>query len=136
MNIRHILIITALVALVFGIALLFAPVWTLGLFDVTLDDGGTLMTQLVAAGFLAFAVLNWMGRSYAIADDVRPIIVANFFANTIGFVVCLIQKLNDVGNGWGWVPIVLYLLFALAFGYSLLVRSTYEEPAVRTRPAM
>jgi hypothetical protein len=136
MKIRHILIITAFVALVFGVALLFAPVWTLGLFDVTMDTSGTLMTQLVAAGFLAFAVLNWMGRNYAVADDVRPIIVANFFANALGLVVCLIQKLNDVGNIWFWAPIAFYLLFTLAFGYSLLVRSSYEEPVVRTRPAM
>jgi hypothetical protein len=136
MKLRHVLIITAIVALVFGIAFLFAPVWTMELFDITLDDGGALMTQLVAAGFLAFAVLNWMGRNYKVADDVRPIIVANLFANVIGFVVCLIQRLNDVGNAWGWVPIALYLLFALAFGYSLAVRSTYEEPVVRTRPAM
>lgn len=136
MKIRNILIIAAFFALVFGVAFLFAPVWTMNLFEINLDTGGTLMTELLAAAFLAFAVLNWMGRNYAVADDVRPIIVANFIGNTVGFVVVLIQKLNDVGNVWTWVPIALYLLFALAFGYSLLDRSTYEEPVVRAKPAM
>lgn len=136
MKVKHFLIITAIVALVFGILFLIAPVWTMELFDISLEDGGILMTQLVAAAFLGFATLNWMGRNYAVADDVRPIIVANFIGNGVGFVVCLIQKFNDVGNVWSWVPIALYLLFALAFGYSLLDRRTYEEPTIHVKPAM
>jgi hypothetical protein len=136
MKLKHILIITALVALIFGIAFLVAPVWTMELFDIVLDDGGILMTRLVAAFFLGFAVLNWMGRNYAVADDVRPIIVSNFLTDVVGFVVTLYYQLNGVGNNWGWVPIVLFLVLALAYGYSLADRRTYEEPTIRTRPAM
>ena len=135
MKVKHILIISALVLLVFGIGFLFAPVWTMGLFEITIGVGGILMVQLLAAAFLGFAVLNWMGRNYAVPEDVRSLIWANFVANTIGFVVCLVQKLDGVGNAWCWVPIALYLLFALAFGYSIVVKSTYEEPTVRVKHA-
>lgn len=135
MKVKHILIINAVVLLVFGIGFLFAPVWTMALFDISLDTSGIVMTQLLAAAFLGFAVLDWMGRNYAVADDVLPLIVANFVASAVGFVVAVLQRLAGVGNVWVWVPIVLYLLFALAFGYSLLNRATYEEPTMRTKQA-
>lgn len=135
MKVKYVLIVSAVVLLLFGVGFLFVPEWTMGLFDITIDIGGILMTQLVAAAFLGFAILNFLGRNYAVADDVRPIIAANFLMNAVGFVVTLIQRLNDVGNIWSWIPIALYLLFALAFGYSLLVRSTYEQPTMRTKPA-
>jgi len=135
MKVKTILTIDAIVLLVFGIGFLFAPVWSMEFFDISLDTAGVLMTQLLAAAFLGFAVLDWMGRNYAVADDVRPLIAANFVMSTVGFVVALLKRLDGVGNAWTWVPIILYLLFALAFGYSLLDKSTYEEPTMRTKHA-
>lgn len=135
MKVKHILILDAIVLLVFGIGFLFAPVWSMEFFGISLDTSGILMTELLAAAFLGFAVLDWMGRNYVVADDVRPLIVANFVMNAIGFVVTLLQRLDGVGNAWTWVPIVLFLLFALAFGYSLLDKSTYEKPTVQMKQA-
>lgn len=130
MKVKYFLIISAIVLLVFGVGFLFAPVWTMGLFDITVDGAGILVVQLLAAAFLGFAALNWFGRHYAAPEDMRSIIFANFFANTIGFIVALYHKLDGLGNNWAWIPIALYLLFALAFGYSILNRQTYEEPTL------
>ncbi len=135
MKVKTILIIDAIVLFVFGIGFLFAPVWSLDLFDISLATGGILMTQLLAAAFLGFAVLDWMGRNYAVADDVRPLIAANFIHCVVGFAITLMQRLDGVGNAWTWVPIILYLLFALAFGYSILDKKTYEKPTMRTKQA-
>lgn len=135
MKVKHLLMVTAIVLLVFGIGFLFAPIWTMELFDISIDVGGILMTQLLAAAFLGYAVLNWVGRNYIVPEDVRSLIWANFVANTVGFIVTLLQKLAGVGNEWCWIPIALYLLFALGFGYSILVKSTYEEPTMRTKHA-
>jgi hypothetical protein len=84
---------------------------------------------------LGFAVLNWMARSFAVPEDVHHIILANFVADGVGFVVALWQKLNGMGNAWFWLPIALYLLFALAFGYFYLTRSEVEEYRVKARHA-
>jgi hypothetical protein len=135
MKVKNLLIVSAIVLLVFGIGFLFAPIWTMDLFDITIGAGGILVTQLLAATFLGFAVLNWVGRNYIAPNDVRSIILANIVADTVGFIASLLQKLDGVGNNWSWIPIALYLLFALGFGYSLLVRSTYEEPTMRTKHA-
>ncbi|MCA9943087.1 MAG: hypothetical protein KC449_06375 [Anaerolineales bacterium] len=135
MKVKHLLIISAFVLFVFGIGFLVAPTWSMELFGITIAVEGVLLTQLLAATFLGFGVLNWVGRNYAVPEDVRPLILANFVESTIGFIVILYHKLNGVGNEWCWVPIALYLLFALAFAYSILVKSTYEEPTVRMKHA-
>jgi hypothetical protein len=135
MKIKHVLIISAFVLLVFGIGFLLAPVWSMGLFAITLEPGGAMATQLLAATFLGFAALNWLGRNYVVPEDVRSIILANFVMNTVSFVALLIQKLDGLGNAWSWIPILLYLLFAVAYGYSLVFKSTYEEPTMRAKHA-
>lgn len=135
MKVKNFLVISAFVFVVFGIGFLFAPVWSMDLFDLTVQPEGAMVVQLLGATFFGFAILNWFGRNYAVPEDVRPIIIANFFGDTIGFVVVLYHKLDGMGNNLTWVPIALYLLFALAFGYSLLDKSTYEEPGLSVKPA-
>ncbi len=130
MKVKYFLVLSAIVLFVFGIGFLVAPVWSMGLFDITIEGGGILVVQLLAAAFLGFAALNWFGRHYAAPEDMRSIIFANFFADTVGFIVALYHRIDGVGNNWAWIPIALYLLFALAFGYSILNKETYEEPTV------
>ena len=135
MKARFILVVSAIVLLVFGLGFIISPQWTMELFDITVEPGGILMTQLLGAGFVGFAILNWMARNVTVYEDASPILWANFFMNSIGFVVALLQRLDGLGNAWSWVPVALYLLFALAFGYCILVRSSIEKPMMRTRHA-
>jgi len=37
--------------------------------------------------------------------------------NAVGFIVTLVALLTGVMNAMGWVAIVIYLFFALGFGY-------------------
>lgn len=135
MKAKYILAIAAIILLVFGLGLLFSPVWVMNLFGVSLGPDGVLMTEVLGAAFLGFAVLNWLTRTFTVPEDLRPIILANFVLNAVGFVVTLLEKLDGVGNVWGWIPVALFLVFGLAFGYSYLVRSTIEEPRVQPKHA-
>ena len=135
MKARFILVVSAIVLLIFGLGFIISPQWTMELFDITVEPGGILMTQLLGAGFVGFAILNWMARNVTVYEDASPTLWANFFMNAIGFVVALLQRLDGLGNAWSWVPVALYLLFALAFGYCILVRSSIEKPMMRTRHA-
>lgn len=135
MKAKYILVIAAIVLLVFGLGFLFVPLAVMNRFGVPLGPDGILMTQLLGAAFLGFAVLNWVTQSFTVPEDLRPIVLANFVMNAVGFVVALLQKLNGLGNVWSWVPIGLFLLFALAFGYSYLVKSSIEETTVRAKHA-
>lgn len=135
MKAKFILVVSAVVLLVFGLSFIVNAQWTLELFEIVVEPGGILVTQLLGAGFVGFAVLNWMARNVTVHEDAYPILMANLFMNVIGFVVALLQKLDGLGNAWCWLPIALYLLFAVAFGYCVFVRSSIEKPMMRTRHA-
>ena len=64
MKVKFFFTIAAIVMLIFGVAFLIAATWTMNLFGITIDTGGVLMTQLLGAAFLGFAVVNWMARHF------------------------------------------------------------------------
>ena len=74
---RYVMSVSASVLAVLGLAFLFIP--QAGGPIVDLDRVSPLGVQLLAAGLLGFAALNWVGRS-AIYGDIydRPIVLANF----------------------------------------------------------
>ncbi len=135
MKAKFFLVVSAIFLQVFGLGFIVAAQWTMELFDIALEPGGILMTQLLGAGFVGFAILNWFSRTVTIYEEVYPILLANVVMNVVGFVAALLQQLDGLGNAWGWVPIALYLFFALAFGYCLLVKSSIEQPMMRTKHA-
>jgi hypothetical protein len=131
MKAKDFLTIEAIVLLIVGLVFLINATWVMNLFGVTLGPDGVLMTQLLGGALLGFAVLNWVARSFTVAEDMRPIILANFVMNAVGFGVTLWSRVvADVGNVWGWVPIVLFLVSALLFAYGYLARESFEEPRV------
>lgn len=133
MKVKHFLVISTIALIVFGLAFLVAPIWSMARFDVALDIGGSMMTQLLGGAFLGLAAINWMGRNYVVAEDVRPLIVGNLLLNILGFIVVLVQILAGLGNLLAWVPAGIYLILGLAYGYSLINKRTYEEPTVRVK---
>ncbi|WP_420644453.1 hypothetical protein [Candidatus Leptofilum sp.] len=135
MRAKFFLMLEVIVLLVFGLSFIIDAQWSMSLFGLTLDQGGIVMTQLVGAGFVSIAILDWFARNVNVYGDAFPVLMANFFMNAIGFVVLLVHKLAGLGNNWTWIPIALYLLFALAFGYCLLVKSSIETRIVRPRHA-
>lgn len=137
MKAKNFLIIEAIALLIVGLAFLINATWVMNLFGITLGSpDGVIMAQLLGAAVLGFAVLNWVARSFTIAEDMRPIILANFVMNAVGFGVTLWHKVvADVGNAWSWVPIALLLLSALLFAYGYLVRENFEEPRVMPKHA-
>lgn len=133
MKIRHVLLFNFCVLLVFGIGFLFAPVWMLGLFDIAVDTVGILFTRLLSAAFLGILTINYLARNHTASEDVRALIGGNFVANILGFIVLLYYGLQGLGNALVWLPIFLYLFFAIAFGYCLVEPGTYEEPILAPR---
>jgi hypothetical protein len=136
MKARDFLLIEAVVLLIVGLAFLINATWVLNLFGVTLGPDGVLMTQLLGAAVLGFAALNYVARYFRIAEEMRPIILANFVMNAVGFGVMLWHRVSaEIGNVWSWIPIILLLLSAVIFAYGYLARENYEEPRVAPKHA-
>ncbi|HKJ01824.1 MAG TPA: hypothetical protein VJ997_05195, partial [Longimicrobiales bacterium] len=102
-----------------GLALLFAPVEGAEAFGW--GAGGPLAPSLAASGFLAVAIMDWMGRT-AIYGGIygRPIVMANLVLSLTGGLPLLKSQMVDAGaTPWGWVPAAVLAAHGTAFALLL-----------------
>ena len=117
MKVSTLFTINAILAIVFGLGFIFAPVWLFSLYGVTADEPLAVTGQLLGSAFVTFAIITWMARN-APASPVRSAIVLGLFiGDAIAFIVSLLGQLKGVTNALGWSTVVIYLLLGLAFGY-------------------
>ena len=125
MKLKYWMAAKAIVEVIFGIGFVLMPVALGSLFGLTLTPGGALMAQLFGVAFIFGSIVLWLARNLTESDvAARAIIIAVVVSNTIGFIVTLIASLSGVWNALGWLPVVLYLVFGLAFAYFLFFKRT------------
>ena len=123
MKLSYLMAVKAVICVVFGIGFVLIPGPMLSLYGVTLNPGGTMMTQLFGAAFILLSILLWFARNAPGSDvALRAIVLAVVVGDTIGFIVALLAQLSGATNALGWVTVVLYLLLALGFGYFQFVK--------------
>jgi len=116
-------IINAVVAILFGLAFLLAPASMAEVYGLEADagsdyvQGAEFITRFAGAAFIAFGVLTWQARYSADSTARRAIVLAFFVGYVLGFVVAVIAQFQEAYNALGWSTVVIYLLFALGFGY-------------------
>ena len=124
MTYRTILTVAAILSFLFGIGFVLMPGQLVTLYNVALDDAGRYIAQLYGATLLGFGLLNWFARDFDGGSVQRAVLTANTLTAALGFVFSLIGQLGGVPevNALGWSTVGLYLLLALGFGYTRLMR--------------
>ena len=125
---RPLMIITAVITAVFGIAFVVAPAQFVSLYGVTADASLRYVGQLFGAALVGLAVLAWSARNASDSEGRRAIILAFFVSTGIGFIVALTGQLGGVVNALGWSTVAIYLLLAIGFGYFQFARPASQQP--------
>ncbi len=124
MKLSYLMAFKAVVCIIFGIGMLLVPAPLFSLYGVTLNPGTSAVVQLLGASFILLSIMLWFAKNAPGSDvALKAIVLAVFVADTIGFVVALLGMFSGVMNALGWLIVVLYLLFALGFGYFQFVKS-------------
>ncbi len=127
MTFRSLLIIKAVVCLVFGLLLLFAPGALLGLLGATLTDAGTFTAHEYGAALIGTLLLTWFARHVSAADARGAILLDLLVYDFIGVVITLLVVVSGVLNWLGWGIVVVYLFFAIGSGYLLLKEKPFRR---------
>ena len=117
MKFKTLMIIKAAVCLALGALILLVPKFAYSLFGATLNAGGAIAAQEYAASLLGNMLVTWFARNSGESVARRAIILGLCVYDAIGVVVALIATLTGVFNALGWAVVVLYLFFAVGFGY-------------------
>lgn len=123
MKLKDVMIIKALVCLVLGIPILVVPIFFYSLFGIKLDAAGALVGREYGASLIGNLLVTWFARNSADSDARRAIILGLCVYDLVGFVVFLVAQLTGLMNFLGWLPVAIYLFFAVAFGYFYFKKS-------------
>lgn len=120
MSFKNLMVIKALVCLVFGILLLAIPDILLSIFGTTLSAGGMFTAREYGASLFGNMCLSWFAKNASESDARRAIILALFVYDLIAFIMTTITVISGVLNPLGWFIVLIYLFFAVGFGYYLI----------------
>jgi hypothetical protein len=113
MKFNVLMIITAVVAFIFGLGFILVPEITIGLYGSTIDTIGSFVARYFGAALIGYAFLAWLNR-----DSTSRKVQGGFFvAMALGFVVSLYDALAGVHNALVWLNVAIYLLLGVGFGY-------------------
>ena len=126
MKLNTFMAIVAVVAGLFGLGFVFVPEQVLSFYGAAPDAGVNYMAQLLGAALLGFAVILWLCKDAEDSPVRQAILLGLFVAEGVGFVVALIVQLGGGINALGWSTVLIYLLFALGFGYFRFIKSAAQ----------
>jgi hypothetical protein len=124
MKFKTLMIIKAVVCLALGVPILLMPNFTYSIFGTTLGPGGAIAAQQYGASLLGALMITWFARKAQASDTRWTIALGYCVYDAIGVVVALIATLTGLMNWLGWSVVVLYLFFAVSFGYFVVKPSS------------
>jgi hypothetical protein len=108
-------LIHAIVALVCGVVLYLQPGLWATMTKWTPFDG--TMTRIYGAALLALAVSSWFGYRAARWDEVRILVLMEIALTVLSTVGGLWGLLFRGAPAFGWVSVVIWVVFAVAWIY-------------------
>jgi len=130
MSFRTLLMAKATVCLVFGVFLLAAPAFLLGVLGGSLTGAGLFTAREYGAAMIGTLLLTWFGRDVQAPDARSAILLDLLVYDAIGVVITLAVVLTGVLNALGWGIVLAYAFFAVASSYVL-----FKENASTAQPA-
>lgn len=124
MSYKNVLTVGAILSFLYGLGVMLIPAQLVTLYCLQTNDVGAFTAQLYGATLFGFGLLNWFARDFADGSAQRSVLTANFVTAGLATIISLIGQLGGVQgvNALGWSTVVLYLLFALAYGYLRFMR--------------
>jgi hypothetical protein len=121
--------ITAIILGAIGIVLTFVPLEVSNLLNFT--EPIAIVFQVLGALYFGFAMLNWTAKANLIGGIYsRPVAIGNFTHFLIGGLALIKLVLHNTNATYSWACAIMYLIFALLFGYVL-----FTNPRLTTKAA-
>jgi hypothetical protein len=120
--------VSAVVLLLGGVAMLFAPDTILPALIPGFPPAGAWLGQLLGAAWLGVATLNWLQRSLVLGGIYgRPLVLANVAVYFIGGSNLLRVLLAGAAPPALWLVAAPFGVLAVAYG-ALLLRGPFDRP--------
>ena len=117
MNTKYLMMSSAVIMGLAGIAASFFPEEIQNNTGLTANTSVTLIIQIIGALYLGFALMNWMAKTVLIGGIYsKPLAMGNFFHFAVAALALIKETINSEGLNFIWIATVLYSVFAILFG--------------------
>jgi len=113
---------TAILTFFFGLGFAVAPAQTLTLYGVTTDAVGLILGRFFGSAMLGYSILTWFARDVDDPHSRRAIVLALFLSSVLAAVVAIWGQLAGLFNSFGWIGVIVFPLFAIAYGYFQFIK--------------
>src|SRR4051812_16048044 len=108
MNRKYLMIATAVVTGIIGLAATFFPKEILSHFTIAANEIPVIFIQITGALYLGFAIMNWMAKTVLIGGIyARPLAMGNFVHFMIA-ALALVKVALKVSSFHLWLAAILY----------------------------
>lgn len=122
MVLKNFLTITAILALFFGAALLFAPAMVLGVYGLETDEVGLMFARYFGSSFGGFGLLAWYEKDITDSSARSKIMHVMFYGGIVGSVISIYSQSTGLVNSVGWVSVGLFVVLTLGLAYFIYVK--------------
>ncbi|MDL1944424.1 hypothetical protein FBQ99_18985 [Chloroflexi bacterium CFX2] len=126
MSYKVLFVLNAIIAVAAGLVLLFAPTAGLGQFNMDARVTEVFLTRVVGAALASLGIVLWFAKD---ADDAvqRNLGMGSLVGAVLGLVVTLMGVIGGTIRLNSWIPIVVFVLFALGYGFMLFLKPRMKE---------
>lgn len=121
-------VLNAFVALVLGAIFLVIPMSTLTFFGAEQYVVAKILAQFFGAAMVALGLLLWFAKDVEEEKILKGMGYAMFASSLIGLILTVIgvSPASGVIRNYGWLSIIVYVLFALGYAYLLFTKPRSE----------
>jgi hypothetical protein len=130
MKLQTLMVTKSIVCMVLGAIILAVPSILYGIFGAALTAAGAFAAREYGASLIGNMLVTWFVRNAKDSDARRAIVLGLCVYDGIGFLVTLAAVITGLINPLGWLVVILYLFFALGFGYYFV---KVPQPAVQPK---
>ena len=122
MPIKTVLTLNSVVAIPFGLLFTFFPGFILSsVYGAELNETGAILARMLGGEFLCFGVITWLARDRGPETQIL-LALGCLIGFGVGAVALAWAQLAGIFNALGWMMVLTYVFFALAYGVIYLKR--------------
>jgi hypothetical protein len=124
MQLRRLLLMAGVIALLFGLGFLLMPRSMLALYGVPTDPTVVLISRFFGAALVQLGLVLYLIRDVSDLRTQRGVVIGSFIGSVAGLVVALTGQFWDLVNQFGWSTVAIYGLLTLGYGSFVFGRPT------------
>jgi hypothetical protein len=117
MTSRTLLTITAVVAILYGLAFVLIPDTINALYGVPSAPHIALYTRFFGSALLGLGVITWFAKDFRSWDAIRGVLIGIVVTTAIGALIALFAVLTGLSNAMTWTSVLVYALLLVGAAY-------------------